>query len=230
MIFRKRKFKRNVQKLEKSLVDKLGSQFPNLKENSKNWELASCNYFNHQEKFILLLHQINPEVLLKIKAKITSDKYEVKGIQIFNTKSNKSIEIILVITNDLIQQIKIDLDNNPLRALDFNKIEIDNILIEKIKIENTDIQIVRRILKNITKEESNYFDFNNTIEIEIENLFLYTVIDMQDGNYIAVDKKGQVYRLIHDHEKRAKRIANDISIFLSNYSGDKKDLENYFEY
>lgn len=52
---------------------------------------------------------------------------------------------------------------------------------------------------------------------------------MEDGNYIAIDKKGKVYRLIHDHTEIVKEIFKNTNDFLEFYSGNKCNLEIYFK-
>lgn len=49
---------------------------------------------------------------------------------------------------------------------------------------------------------------------------------MEDGNYVAVDKKGKVYRLNHDHEERVKLIANKPTDIFNICSGQKSQLKN----
>jgi hypothetical protein len=48
---------------------------------------------------------------------------------------------------------------------------------------------------------------------------------MEDGNYIAVDKEGKIYSLIHDRNERVKLIAKKPADFFEIYHGNKSDLE-----
>jgi hypothetical protein len=47
---------------------------------------------------------------------------------------------------------------------------------------------------------------------------------MENGNYIAVDKTENVYRLNHDHTEKVKKIANNIEDFFDLYNGNKSNL------
>ncbi|WP_378178523.1 hypothetical protein [Aquimarina sp. SS2-1] len=64
-----------------------------------------------------------------------------------------------------------------------------------------------------------------SFEIEFNEKLFYTILDMEDGNYIAVDKKGKVYRLNHDHKERVKLIANKPADFFKIYNGQKSELQ-----
>ena len=65
-----------------------------------------------------------------------------------------------------------------------------------------------------------------TFEIELDEKLFYTILDMEDGNYVAVDKKGKVYRLNHDHIEKVKLIADKPTDFFNIYNGEKSELEN----
>ncbi len=48
---------------------------------------------------------------------------------------------------------------------------------------------------------------------------------MEDGDYIAMDNKGKIYRLNHDHEEEVRLIANKPREFFDIYNGQKSELE-----
>lgn len=93
-------------------------------------------------------------------------------------------------------------------------------------MENPDQKTAEKILKSLTKEQIELLELDYTFEIEFDEKLFYTILDMEDGNYIAVDKKGKVYRLNHDHEKMVKQIADKPTDFFKIYNGEKSELEN----
>jgi hypothetical protein len=91
------------------------------------------------------------------------------------------------------------------------------------------LKIVSKILSSLNKQQLELLDIENTFEIEIDEKFYYTIIDMENGNYIAVDKKGKIFRLNHEANEAAKEIFKNAYDFLNIYNGVKSDLEVYFE-
>jgi len=92
-------------------------------------------------------------------------------------------------------------------------------------MENPDQKTTENILKSLSKEQIDLLELDYTFEIEFDDKLFYTILDMEDGNYVAVDKKGKVYRLNHDHEERVKLIADKPIDLFKIYSGRKSELE-----
>lgn len=101
--------------------------------------------------------------------------------------------------------------------------------IRKIEIKNLDLKTVFKILSSLNKEQLQLLDLEDTFEIEIEERFYYPILDFENGNYIAVDKKGKIYRLNHDHKESIKEIFKNSEDFFNSYKGVKSDLGIYFE-
>jgi hypothetical protein len=112
------------------------------------------------------------------------------------------------------------------RNFDLNNIKVEEIEIKHLKSQNPDKEIVLKVLKNIDKEKLDLLDIENTFEIEIDEKLFYTILDMEDGNYIAINKQAKIYRLNHDHKERVKKIAENPIEFFKIYSGQKSELEN----
>ena len=93
-------------------------------------------------------------------------------------------------------------------------------------MENPDQKTAEKILKSLTNEQIELLELEYTFEIELDEKLFYTILDMEDGNYVAVDKKGKVYRLNHDHTEKVKLIADKPTDFFKIYNGEKSELEN----
>ena len=59
------------------------------------------------------------------------------------------------------------------------------------------------------------------------NKLLYSIIDMEDGNCIAVDKNGAIYRWNHDSDNRILEIAKNPTEFFKFYNGQKTELKHF---
>lgn len=69
-----------------------------------------------------------------------------------------------------------------------------------------------KIIGDISKEHLLQFDLENTFKIEIPEGNFYTIKDLEDGNYLALNEKGEVYELMHDPYS-VRKIANSIVNF-----------------
>jgi hypothetical protein len=227
--FKKQKFKKDVRKLENELVKALRNYFPDLAENHEHWALSTISVLEKNEKIIHLLHMTSDvDYCEKNRAKYRKN-YKINGVEIFDNRINKPIQIRLIVHANLIQHIYLPFEKNISKEFDLNSIKVNDPQTEIFEIENNDEKILRKILNGLGDNQLQLLEIENTFEIELDNKFYYTIFDMEDGNYIAVDKKGKVYRLIHDHEQPVKKIAEKVEAFLNAYSGDKKGLEKYMD-
>ena len=111
------------------------------------------------------------------------------------------------------------------RIYDLSKIKVEAIEIKHIKLVNPEKAIVLKLIGKTEQEKLDQLDLENTFEIELNGKSFFTILDMEDGNYIAIDKTRKVYRLNHDHAQAAKIISESISEFLKTYNGQKEELE-----
>jgi hypothetical protein len=66
-----------------------------------------------------------------------------------------------------------------------------------------------KIIGKINDQQKSKLDIENTFKIEIPEGDFYTIKDLGDGNYLAVDEHGVVYELLHDPYSIVKK-ANSI--------------------
>ena len=154
--------------------------------------------------------------------------FKIEGIEIIDKQSGQYIPIKVQVYGNLIQHIYLQINKGISKEYDLESIRINKLTTEILKTENPDEEILRKILKSLPKDKLEQIEIADTFEIELDNKFYYTVFDMEDGNYIAVNKQGKVYRLIHDHEIPAKKIFDSLDMLLESFSYDKKELEKYF--
>ncbi|MCB0742807.1 MAG: hypothetical protein KDC67_02790 [Ignavibacteriae bacterium] len=152
--------------------------------------------------------------------------FYLNGISVFNRKSETYEPIKLKYNFDRLTTIEIDNPEYFHKTFDLNRIQKGEIELEHLKMENPDQKTAEKALKSLTKEQLELLELDYTFEIELNEKLFYTILDMEDGNYIAVDKKGKVYRLNHDHEEMVKLIADKPTDFFKIYNGEKSELEN----
>ena len=217
--------KKHLKQFEIKIVELLSNEFPEFK---KVLEISKLDkiYFKENPKGIYLYRKsFTPNEYEEIKSNHNTS-FHLNGILVFEKKSKKHIPLKLFYSHNSLTSIKIDNPKKFHRNFDLNNIRVEEIEIKHLKLQNPDKEIVLKVLKKVDEENLNLLDIENTFEIEIGEKFFYTILDMEDGNYIAIDKQRKIYLLNHDHKERVKKIAENPIEFFNTYSGQKSELEN----
>jgi hypothetical protein len=73
---------------------------------------------------------------------------------------------------------------------------------------------------------SNKLDLTDLSEFEVDGKLYYQIKDLEDGNYIAIDNKGQVFGLIHDPYK-IELINKSVKQFVDDVNSGQFDFDKY---
>lgn len=147
----------------------------------------------------------------------------IRDIFIWNTKKHKYEDIELHIVEGRWSGFRIV---SKYDDLDFNRIDVSKIKEKTFK--NSDKEEVERILGNMYQPISNYLSLDGTFKIEIEEGIFYTLKELGDGNYLAMDKHSAVYGMIHDPYEVEKLFDNKELFFEALESGSF-NIEKYYE-
>lgn len=226
--FTKRKQKREIEKLEGILVDKLSPFYPNIADIYKQAKLSTILPVTNPKPFIQLLHSINGPYYEKNRSK-HKDYYVLNGIEIKRKSSDEFIEVPIEVNWDLVSRIDIDKPNDFWKYYETETLRVSNLRRTDIQVSNEYEDKLKKILKTVDSEQTKKLEVEDTFEIELDNKKFYTILNMEDGNYIAVNSKRQVFRLNHDSNDRVRLINKSVDNFLKEFSGDKKELEKHFE-
>jgi hypothetical protein len=222
-IFNRKTKKKHIEQFGLKIAELIESEMPQIKSAiglSKIYEVS----FMNEPKGIYITHGYKPNEF-EIINRNHKTCFNLTGISIFNKKKNQYQPIKLYYQSDSLTRIEIDNPEYFHKTFDLDKIQKGEIKFEYLKIENPDQKTAETILKSLTKEQLELLELDYTFEIEFDEKLFYTILDMEDGNYVAVDKKGKVYRLNHDHQERVKLIANKPIDFFEIYRGQKSELE-----
>jgi len=218
-IFNFKPTKKQIEIFERNVAEILKIDFPKIKE---TLELSSKIYsiqFSQKPIGICLSRGYNEEILPELET-----NFDLYGLKVFNKKLNQYVDITLFFQNDLLTLIEVENPEKFHKTYDYSKLQIGELSIKEINIENLDKKNTLDILKNVSQDKLNQLEIEDAIEIECNENLYYTILDMEDGNYIAIDKSGKVYRLNHDHSEKVKGISNDIDSFFDLYKGRKSNL------
>ncbi len=134
----------------------------------------------------------------------------IKNIEVWN-KSKKSFEEIeLHILEGMLAGFRIVSDYGD---LDLDKINTSKVIEKNFK--NDDKEQLENILSiNQESKLRDLLDIESTFKIEIEEGEFYVIKDLGNGNYLAVDKKGSIYGMIHDPYE-VEKIYDNKEVFFS---------------
>lgn len=222
-IFNFKTTKQQIEIFERNVAEILKNNFPKIKE---ALELSLKHYsiqFSKKPCGIYLSRDYSTENYEKI---LPEDKanFDLYGLKIFNKKLQEFEEITLFFQNNLLTLIEVSNPEKFHKNYDYSKLQIGELSTKEVSTENQDKKITLDILKNVSKEKLNQLDIEDAIEIEINENLYYTILNMENGNFIAVDKNENVYRLNHSHIEKVKKISNNIDDFFDLYNGNKSNL------
>ena len=230
-LFQKKISLKEIKQIEKNLAEKLDLYDKNYGIIlTKNISKITDVYFALKPEGLSFMREIiDVDEHQKLKQK-NRELQKIKGIRFYNKKEKKFEDLLVIFSNYQLNFICCENPNRFHKTYDINKITLDNLDIEKIPIENPDSETAKKILKITDSENLKKLDLEGCFEIEFEEKFYYTILDFEDGNYIAVDKKGFIYFLNHNANVRIRKINENISDFLFDYDGNKTELSKKLEY
>lgn len=133
----------------------------------------------------------------------------LRGIQVFDLLSKKSIEMEVHMANGLVFGY----------ATPFNKkVKLDPMKIDVTRTHvshsiNPDFEEIRTYLTDEEIAAVNTVDFEKII---IANVVVYRIKNLDNGDFIAIDSKKHVYKVTHDPYELTK-LADNLGIFLKNH-------------
>lgn len=107
--------------------------------------------------------------------------------------------------------------------LDFNNFQIDISLFKKSKSKLTSDTKIEKLLSGLTCEK---LELTNLGEFDVDGKTYYQIKDLEDGNYLAIDNKGQVFGLLHDPYK-IELINKSVKQFIDDVNNGQFNFDNY---
>lgn len=228
MLFNFKTSKKHIKKFEHKLAELLPDEFFVFKKIANEPNLNYSISFTQEPKGIIVQHGYTQEFFNKYVAP-NRKNFNLKGVYIRNKKSGDYEQLTLDFYQNSLNRIVIDKPEEFHKLYDINSLKIRELEAEYYNIDNPDIEIVNRILIKLSQRQKEFLEIDDTFEIKYDNNLYYPILNMEDGNYIAVDQKGIVYRLNHDHDNQIKKIADRPGDFFKIYNGDKNILNRIMD-
>lgn len=121
------------------------------------------------------------------------DNFFIKNLK-FNSYKGEKVIVDLFTSEGLIIGYKTNVD---IKEIDVATIDVSKIW-EKHFL-NEDYSEIEHIIGPLTQEQLRKLSMlKNTFKIDIEGSSYYPIHDIEDGNYLAIDKNGSVFKITHD--------------------------------
>lgn len=223
-IFNRKTKKKHIEQFSLKIADLLESEMPQIKTATELSKIYGIS-FMHEPKGIYISCGYNPKDF-EIINRNHKTCFNLTGISVLNKKRNNYQPIKLYYQSDGLTKIEIENPEYFHKTFDLDQILKGVIELEHLKMGNPDKKTVKKILKSLSNDQIDLLELDYTFEIEFDEKLYYPILDMEDGNYIAIDKNGKIFRLNHDHKEMIKLIANKPSDFFNIYNGEKSELDN----
>lgn len=156
---------------------------------------------------------------------LQSDKSMTKGKQF-------ELENIIIIQDEQEYQLNITIHEGLLigfeierNILEFNNFQIDLSSLKKSKSKFAANTKIEKLVSGLTCE---LLDLTNLGEFDFNGKTYYQIKDLEDGNYIAIDNKGQVFGLVHDPYK-IELLNKSVRQFVNDVNNRLFDFDNYLK-
>jgi len=152
--------------------------------------------------------------------------FKISGLEIFSRTNKKLEDIEILVQDNLVQGLKITNSDYLLSEFDLGQIINSNVSKSVFEFTPSEIDIFYNSLGQNIKDQLNPFDI---FDIDFNNRTFYAFYDLEDGNYLAVDKNLNVYSLVHDARPMATRMKTSFSQILNDISEKHFVKEKHLE-
>ncbi len=165
---------------------------------------------------------LNAKLESKYSNKSLPQFFIIKDISIWNNLKGKFEQIELHILDGMIAGFKVTSEYSD---LDLKKIDTSNV--KEKHFNNEDKETLKKITGNIPSDFLSQLDIEDTFKIEVPEGEFYVIKNLEDGNYLSMDKKGAVYGMMHD-PYLVKKIFDDKNAFFEALKYGEFNIYEYF--
>jgi hypothetical protein len=152
------------------------------------------------------------------KSMTRGKQFEIQNILV--VEDNKEFNLDITVYEGL--WVDFEIEKN---IIEFKNFRFDLTKLRKDKSKFAKDSNTEKLVRGLS---SNYLDLDDLSEFEIDGQQYFQIKDLEDGNYIAIDKKGQVFGLIHDPYK-VELINKSIKEFVADVNSGQFDFDKYLK-
>jgi hypothetical protein len=207
-----------------AVISSLPEDFNEIKERTLSARLWGFDNWKLYPDFKFVSLSYGGDRVFKYKNR--GQNLKISGLQIFSNLTKQFEDIEILIQDNLVSGLKIGNSQYQLSEFDLGKINNAGVTKSAFTFPPSDIDI---FYDSLDQEIKNKLNPDNLFDIDFNNRTFYSFCDLEDGNYLAVDKKLQVYSLVHDANPIATSIKVSFSDILSEIANNKFDKEKHLE-
>ena len=216
--------RREQNKLFIAIISALPDDFSEIKNQTLSERLFGLNDWELFPDYKFVVMAYGGDTFLKYKKR--GHNFKITGLRVFSKQNNKFENIEILIENNLVCGLKITNSAYLLNEFDIRQIKADNVAKTDFTFPPTTIDLFYNGLDTEIKQKLNPDDLS---EIDFNNRIYYSFYDLEDGNYLAVDKNLKVYSLVHDAKPMAKGMKITFIDILSEIAENKFDKEKHLD-
>ncbi|MEM8894360.1 MAG: hypothetical protein AAGC88_07275 [Bacteroidota bacterium] len=210
------------EKLVSNIINKLPASYEFLIEQKK---VTRTQYLSERPDIpgFKFIGQFYPEESLR-KYTDKSKNFKLSGIQLYSKRTKDFEDVQLLINDGHISGIQISNSNYDSFEFDLERVDVNGLTEEEYQFPPNDVDL---FFQSLDPKNQQHIDELGFMDIQLGIRTYYTVYDMEDGNYIGIDKKQKVYSLVHDAVPMAKLLKKSLNEVLTEIESGEFDVDNH---
>ena len=207
-----------------AIISSLPEEVAEIKKQTRSARLWGLDNWKLYPDFKFVSLSYGGDTVFKYKKR--GQNFKISGLQIFSNRTRQFEDIEILIQDNLVRGLKIKNSHYQADEFDLGKINNKGVTTAAFTFPPNDIDI---FYDSLDQEIKNKLNPNDLFDIDFNNRTFYSFYDLEDGNYLAVDKQLKVYSLVHDAKPMATGIKISFNDILSDIANNKFDKEKHLE-
>lgn len=222
--YRKSVVRQEENRLFIAIIKALPGSLSDIKINSINSKLFGLIDWKQYAGFKFVTFSVSEKTLLENRKR--GCNFRISGISIFSLKTNKFEDVEFLVKNNFISGIRISNDNFQISQFDISKINTEKITKIDFSFPPDDIDV---FYNSLDQDIKNKLNIDDIFDIEFNRKTYYVFFNLEDGNYLAVDKNQKVYSLVHDAKPMSKLMKISFLQMINKLSENNFNKEKHLE-
>ncbi len=205
-----------------AVISSLPEDFNEIKQQTLSARLWGLDNWKLYPDFKFVSLSYGGDTVFKYKK--NGRNFKISGLQIFSNLRRQFEDIEILIHDNLVSGLKIENSHYQLSEFDLGKINNKSVTKSVFTFPPRDIDI---FYESLDQEIKNKLNSDDLFDIDFNNRTFYSFLDLEDGNYLAVDKNQKVYSLVHDAKPMATAMKISFSDILTDIANNKFDKEEH---
>jgi len=216
--------RKEQRKLFNTIIEALPEKLSEIKNQTINSNFYDLTNWELYPDFKYVAIGYVGDTVFKYKKR--GNNYHISGLRIFSKQNNHFEKIELLIQDNLVAGLKITNSTYQLDEFKLSSIDNTNFSMTRFDFPPNEIDLFYDSLDSNIREKLNY---NELFDIDFNGRTFYVIYDLEDGNYIAVDNKQNVYSLIHDAEPMILKMKITFLEILEQIENNQFDVSAHFD-